>query len=179
MPRLPCRASQRITQEDNSPHTRPQSYCIVQLNHLLNRGKLTSITNNINSFSAPRGILLLRAEGWMLAFQQSLNKHPLQDLFHAWVRSTCRAAVWKVSAAADVIVCNKSYNKVKVELACCCGGARGKRTLRVERQPSDKAYSYPKILNGGCQVGCRWSARHIKNTPSQESFSYFYWTQTD
>lgn len=57
-----------------------QSYCIVQLNHPLNRGKLTSITNNINSFSAPRGILLLGAQGWMLAFQQSLNKHPLLDL---------------------------------------------------------------------------------------------------
>lgn len=56
-------AAQCITQGDNNPHTRVQSYCVAQLNHLLNRGKLTSITNNINSFSAPRGILLLGARG--------------------------------------------------------------------------------------------------------------------
>ena len=69
-----------VTHRDNNPHTIVQSYCIARLNHLLNRGKLTSITNSINSLSAPRGILLLGARAWMFAFQQSLNKHPLQDL---------------------------------------------------------------------------------------------------
>ena len=81
--------------------------------------------------------------------------------FHALVYSTRRTVVWKASVAEYVIVCNKFCNKVKVELACCCGSARGEQTPRVEKQPSDKVYSYPEILNGGCQVGCRWSACHI------------------
>lgn len=81
--------------------------------------------------------------------------------FHARVYSTRRTVVWKASVAEYVIVCNKFCNKVKVELACCCGSARGEQTPRVEKQPSDKVYSYPEILNGGCQVGCRWSACHI------------------
>lgn len=74
--------------------------------------------------------------------------------------------VWKASACADIIVCNKFCNKVKVELACCCVSGQGKQSLRVEKQPSDKVYSYPEILNRGCQVGSRWSPCHIKNTLS-------------
>lgn len=126
MSRRPCRAEQCITQGDNNPHTRAQSYCIARLNHLLNRGKLTSITNNINSFRAPRGILLLRVHGLNVSPPTIIKQTSSAGPFHAWVYSTCRTVVWKVSAAEDVIVCNKFCNKVKVELACRCGGARGR-----------------------------------------------------
>lgn len=97
-----------------------------------------------------------------VAFQQSLNKHPLQDLSMPGPIPHVALVVWKVSVAADVIVCNKFCNKVKVELACCCVNARGKRTLGVEKQPSDKVYSCPTLSNRGCQVGSRWSACLIK-----------------
>lgn len=87
--------------------------------------------------------------------------------------------VWKVSVATDIIVCNKFCNKVKVELACCCGSARGEQTLRVEKQPSDKVYSYPEILNGGCQVGSRWSACHIRKTPAFQYLVFLSLPYTD
>lgn len=154
------------TQRHQSPHNSTILLYISQLNHLLNRGKLTSITNNINSFSAPRGILLLGAQGLNVSLPTIIKQTSSPGPFHARVCSTCQTVVWKVSVAADIIVCNKFCNNVKVELACCCGSARGKQTLRLEKQPSDKVYSHPKILNGGCQVGSRWSACHIKNTPA-------------
>lgn len=174
MSTLPCRAVQCSARGDNNPHTRAQSFCIVQLNHLLNRGKLTSITNNINSFTAPRGILLLGGRGgWMLAFQQSLNKHPLQDL--SMPGSAPHVALWfgKSPQPRTLLYVTSSLNKVKVELACCCGSAQGERTLRVEKQPSDKVYSYLKILNWRCQVGSRWPACHKFSCSPTVSFSFF------
>lgn len=140
--------------------TQQHNPTIAQLYHLLNGGKLTSITNNINSLGAPRGILLLGGPNVRLPtiIKQTSSPGP----FHARVCSTCHTVVWKVSTASDVIVCNKFCNKVTVELACCCGNAGGKQTLRVEKKPSDKVYSYPKTLNEGCQVGSRWSTCHIR-----------------
>lgn len=104
---------------------RAQSSCIAQLNHLLNRGKLTSITNNINSFSAPRGILLLGVQGLNVGLPTIIKQTSSPGPSPARVYSTCRAVVWKDSAAEDIIACNKFCNKVKVELARCCGGAAG------------------------------------------------------
>lgn len=113
MSRLSWRAVWSVTQEDNSPHTRLQSYCIVQLNHLLNRRKLTSITNNINTFSASAGILLLGGAGLNVNLLTIIKQTSSPGPFHAWVHSTCRSMVWKVSVATDIIACNKFCNKVR------------------------------------------------------------------
>lgn len=54
---------------------------------------------------------------------------------HAQAHFTCRSAVWKVSVAADVIVCNKYFNKVKVELERLVRQCReASRPFRMERR---------------------------------------------
>lgn len=107
---------------------RAQSSCIAQLNHLLNRGKLTSITNNINSLSAPRGILLLGVQRLNVGLPTIIKQTSSAGPSPARVYSTCRIVVWKASVAEDIIACNKFCNKVKVELACCCGSAGGNQS---------------------------------------------------
>lgn len=162
-----------VFQEDNSPHTRLQYYCIVHLNHLLNRRKLTSITNNINSSRASTGILFLGGAGLNVNLPTIIKQTSFLGPFHAWVRSACRSVLWKVSVATDVIACNKFCNKVKVERPSCCILAAFEASSPKDGKNTAlrQIMFVSRNLNETCQVGCRWSARHMKNIPA---FFFFF-----
>lgn len=99
---LPCRAVLYVTMEDNNPYRTPQSHCIVELNHLLNRGKLTSITDNINSFSAHGGGAVT---GLNVNLPTIIKQTSPSRPFHARAHSTCGAEAWEVPEATEMTLC--------------------------------------------------------------------------
>ena len=120
-----------------SQHKMARPYRIVHLNHLVNTGKLTSITNDMKNCWVLASLWAPGAERASLptiAKQTSSPRPSPRRLGHSLM---LQPGVWKASAARDLIVCNKHCNKVKVELARVHASIGGK-------QPPDKPYLRPK-----------------------------------